>query len=78
MTLRGLLVAGAVAISIVCADSAGVPPRVSASQHQAHAEVDNAVIAASIVPPKQTAKLFTSDVSRIYIVMEVAIYPTRP
>ncbi|MDQ1470836.1 MAG: hypothetical protein QOJ99_2316 [Bryobacterales bacterium] len=75
MIFRGLLVASSVAISLVYADGTGVPPRDSGSQYQAHGETNSAIIAASIVPPKQAAKLLTSDVTKRYIVMEVAVYP---
>jgi hypothetical protein len=75
MIFRGLLVASSVAISLVYADGTGVPPRDSGSQYQAHGETNSAIIAASIVPPKQAAKLLTSDVTKRYIVMEVAVSP---
>jgi hypothetical protein len=75
MTFRGLLIASPVAVSIVYAEGTGVPPRDSGAQYQAHGETDAATIATSIVPPKQAAKLFTSDVIKRYIVMEVAVYP---
>jgi hypothetical protein len=75
--LRDLVVAGAVVASLVLADSSGVLPKNSPSQYQAQAETDDATIAASVIPPDRAAKLFTSDVSRKYIIVELAAYP-RP
>jgi hypothetical protein len=75
MIFRDLAVVSAVAASLACADGTGVPPQDSGSRYQAHREADEATIAASLIPPREAAKLFTSDVSKRYIVMEVAVYP---
>jgi hypothetical protein len=53
----------------------GVPPRASASDYQAHQTTPSAVLAASIVPAKQIEKMFSADIAKQYIVVEVAIYP---
>jgi hypothetical protein len=57
----------------------GVPPRRNASEYPAHqtgkAGASLAAIGATIVPPDQVRKLFSSEISRDFIVVEVAMYP---
>jgi hypothetical protein len=57
----------------------GVPPRRNASEYPAHqlgkAGANPASIGAAIVPPDQVRKLFSSEISRDFIVVEVAMYP---
>jgi hypothetical protein len=53
----------------------GVPPRALPSDYQAHQSTRNATLAAAIVPARQIEKMFSADISRQYIVLEVAIYP---
>jgi len=55
--------------------SGGVLPRDSVSAYQAHRDTDDVTVAASLLPPNRAAKLFTFDVSKRYIVVEVAVYP---
>jgi hypothetical protein len=54
---------------------AGVTPRASASDYPVQGRADSATIAAAIIPPNQVSKMFSSDIAKQYIVVEVAIYP---
>ena len=54
----------------------GVPPRNSAAAYPAHADAAHAAIGAIQVTPAQLAKTFPALLSKNYIVLEVAIYPT--
>ena len=53
----------------------GVPPRPSAADYPVQGRADAATIAAAVIPPNQVAKMFSSDIGKQYIVVEVAIYP---
>ena len=53
----------------------GVPPRASASDYQVRQSTRNAILAASIVPSKQVEKMFSADIAKQYIVLEVGVYP---
>jgi hypothetical protein len=55
--------------------SAGVPPRDGSTDYPAHGPANAATIAADIVPASQVAKMFSSGISKDYIVVEVAVYP---
>lgn len=66
---------GIAAICLLADDAPkGVPARPSASDYAAKAAWRSGVIAASIVPPKQVEHLFAFDISRTYVVFEVACY----
>jgi hypothetical protein len=56
-------------------NDSGVPPRAKPSDYPVHEAAKTATLAAAIVPPDQVRKMFTDDVSKGYIVVEVAIYP---
>jgi hypothetical protein len=53
----------------------GVPPRDASTDYSAHGPAAAATIAADIIPANQVAKMFSSEISKDYIVVEVAIYP---
>ena len=53
----------------------GVPPRDASTDYPAHRPTDAATIAADIVPANLVAKMFSSEISKDYIVVEVAVYP---
>jgi hypothetical protein len=53
----------------------GVPPRVRPSDYQAHQSTKDAILAAAIVPSRQIEKMFSADIARQYVVVELAIYP---
>ncbi len=53
----------------------GRVPRSSSSDYPAHQDTKNATIAAVRVTPEQLNRIFPSELSKRYIVLEVAIYP---
>jgi hypothetical protein len=75
--VRGFLpcVVAATIFSAAWAADTGVPPRASAKDYPVQGQAGSATIAATIVPPNQVSKTFTPDISKQYIVVEVAIYP---
>jgi hypothetical protein len=52
----------------------GVPARPAASDYATSAQWQNATFAASLVPTKQVEHLFAFDISKSYVVFEVACY----
>jgi hypothetical protein len=60
---------------LVHAGDRGVPPRASPTDYQANAGIKDATLAAAIVPSRQIEKMFSADIARQYIVLEVAVYP---
>lgn len=76
--MRGLL-AGVFATMIVSAATyaadTGVPLRGASTDYPVHERADAATIAADIVPTSQVAKMFSPEISKQYIVVELAIYP---
>ena len=60
---------------IAHASDPGVPPRAASTDYPVHGPAESATIAAAIVPPNQVSKMFSPDISKDYIVLEVAIYP---
>jgi hypothetical protein len=66
-----LLIGGLLAI----AGGQGVAPRASASDYDAHQGAGEAMLAASVLPPKQIEKLFSSRIAKDFFVIEVAVYP---
>jgi hypothetical protein len=53
----------------------GVPARAAPTDYPVHARADAATIAAASVPPNEVSKMFSPEISKQYIVVEVAIYP---
>ncbi len=58
------------------AGDSGVPPRATASDYPVHQNAKTATLAAVLVPAEQTSKMFSADIARRYVVVEVAVYPT--
>jgi len=56
-------------------DPAGVPLRPLPSNYSARQSAQTATIAAAIVPSGQAAKMFSPEIAKQYIVVEVAVYP---
>jgi hypothetical protein len=54
---------------------AGVPPRPTASDYPVHYDTKTATIAAGIVPLNQAGKMFSPEIAKQYLIVEVAIYP---
>jgi hypothetical protein len=57
------------------ADDRGVPPRAQPSDYAVHQTTGDVTMAAAIVPSRQIEKMFSAEVARQYIVVEVAVYP---
>ena len=53
----------------------GVPPRPVPKDYPVQVQAPAAKIAAAIIPANQVSKMFSPDISKDYIVVEVAIYP---
>ncbi len=66
---------GLAAICLLADDGPkGIPARPLPSDYAAQAEWKSGAIGASIVPPKQVEHLFAFDISKTYLVFEVACY----
>ncbi|HEV2989218.1 MAG TPA: hypothetical protein VG759_12310 [Candidatus Angelobacter sp.] len=55
----------------------GTVPRTSADKYDAHAEQSDVAVGASVLAPKQARKVFTTDVTRCCVIVEVALYPQK-
>lgn len=53
----------------------GVSPRANPSDYPAQAKITGATIAAIVLTPEQVRKIFPAEISRKYLVIEVALYP---
>jgi hypothetical protein len=69
----GLL--GIVVASLAAGDDAGVIPRAKPTDYPVHGNAKAAELAAVVVAPEQVKRLFSADISKHYIVVEVAVYP---
>jgi hypothetical protein len=69
------MVAGTILSMAARGADTGVPPRASANDYPVQRQADAATIAAIIVPPNQVSKVFSPEISRQYVVVEVAIFP---
>ena len=56
-------------------DNVGVPPRPSYLDYPAHQGLHKGSLGAVIVRPDQIGKMFSSEIAKKYIVIEVAVYP---
>jgi hypothetical protein len=68
------------AVSVASAAMAGpkgTAPRSAADKYRTHAERDGVAIGAEFLPSSQARKVFTSDVGRCCLVVEVAFYPQK-
>ena len=53
----------------------GIPPRRSAADYPAHAEVEGVAVGAALLTAEQVRHNFVSDLNRGYLVVEVSAYP---
>ena len=60
---------------LAAGDDAGVLPRATPTGYPVHDNVKAAVLAAAVIPPEQVKKLFSADIAKHYVVVEVAVYP---
>src|SRR6516165_8338456 len=54
-----------------------LPPRSSPGDYPVHQDSPSAAIAAVRLKPDQVGKMFSSDVEKNYVVVEVAVYPNN-
>lgn len=54
---------------------AGLAPRAAGSEYDVHHAVSDGIIAATMLAPGAVAKIFSPDVSRHYLVLEIGVYP---
>jgi hypothetical protein len=67
--------ASAILSMIASGADTGVPPRGASTDYPVHGSAAAATIAAAILAPNQVSKMFSPDISKRYIVVEIAIYP---
>src|SRR5579864_6461259 len=53
----------------------GVHPLASASEYPVHQDLKDATLAATLVPADQVRKIFSADIARDWMVVEVAVFP---
>jgi hypothetical protein len=70
----GLLLCSAMAFAQQ-PQSRGVPARSAPGDYAAHVMVDGVTYAASLVPADTVKHVFAFDISKTYVVFEVAVYP---
>jgi len=73
--MRAFWLAGVFVTSLAAADDSGVTPRQKPTDYPAHDSAKTAVLAAAVIPPDQVKKIFSAEVAKGYIVVELAIYP---
>lgn len=61
--------------ALAFATDPGVPPRPSSGDYPVDGHTDAAAIAAEIMPINRVEKMFSPEIARQYVVIEVAIYP---
>lgn len=62
-------------VGVMFGADTGVPPRPVPKDYPVQVQAPAAKIAAAIIPANQVSKMFSPDISKDYIVVEVAIYP---
>src|SRR5580698_9944164 len=73
MNIRRLLALSAA--PLLFADYQGIPPRPSSTDYAAHADSASVSIGASASTSAQVRKVFGSDWTSRYLIIEVALYP---
>lgn len=68
-TFAGVLIAAAASAQT------GIPPRGAPADYAAQQTLQNATLAATLLPAEQVTRVFSQDVSRRYLVVEVAAIP---
>jgi hypothetical protein len=63
------------AVTTVFASDAGVPLRPSPNDYAVQGQADTIKLAAAIIPPKLVSKIFSPEIAKRYMVVEIAIYP---
>ncbi len=55
--------------------SHGVPVRATPADYPVHLQLNGVTYAASLVPPNEVKHIFAFDITKTYVVFEVALYP---
>src|SRR2546421_10542993 len=69
LALAGNLMAAAVLAGT------GLPPRADTAQYDVHQTANSGAIGAAIVPPEKVARIFSADVRKRFVVVEVGVFP---
>jgi hypothetical protein len=72
--MRAIIV-GFLCSLLAAAGDTGVPPRAHASDYPVHQSAKTAELAATILPVGQIERVFSAEIARQYVVVEVAVYP---
>src|SRR5579863_5602833 len=72
--MRAMCLAGFFCLALA-ADDSGVHPRPKPTDYPVHENAKTDTLAAAIVPADQVRKMFSAEVAKGYLVVEVAIYP---
>lgn len=72
-----LIILGVLSLPLVAQTPKGTVPRSTAEKCAGHAEAGGAAIGATLLTSKQVHKVFTTDLTRCCLVVEVALYPPK-
>jgi hypothetical protein len=61
--------------AMIAAADTGTPTRPTAAQYDVHQEIADATIAATLLTPARTSTIFSTDVRKNFMVVEIAVYP---
>ncbi|MBV9155182.1 MAG: hypothetical protein JO097_02910 [Acidobacteriaceae bacterium] len=75
--VAGFLLTSAFSFSAFAQMQPGMPPRNLPSDYAATFQTKNATYAASLLPADQVKHIFAVDISKTYVVFEVACYPAQ-
>lgn len=73
--LTALSIAPLVFATLAAGNDSGISPRTQPSDYPVHDDAKSAVLGAAVIPPEQVKKMFSGDVAKKYIVIEVAVFP---
>lgn len=73
--MRATCLAAIFLATLAAGDDSGTTPRSKPSDYPAHQKVKTAELAAVILTPDEVKKIFSSEVARAYMIVEVAVYP---
>jgi hypothetical protein len=73
--LTGIFVAGILVAMYAAGDDSGTPPRSKPADYPVHESVKAAELAAVLISPEQVKRMFSAEVAKAYMVVEIAVYP---
>jgi hypothetical protein len=71
--MRCSILSAILTLSLQAAD--GLPPRGSPAEYPVHADAASVIIGGERVRPDRVAKLFSPDIGKNYVVIEIGVYP---